>query len=307
MKNSKKLNNSCIKIFKLLQLVYEDNAEYEKVITIFQDEIKDSSTNNIQVTLNKYLNTLKVFGIKIEKENNKFKLKSSLYTMQLTIDDIKALGILSNSINNFPNENLKEEISELITNLKLRMSNKDKQTLDSLSKNIDYEFDFYYSNLKEQINTCEQLCKDKFLINIIYERKNKQETCKCIPKELIYNSKNVILKVYKNESNQYLEIPLNSIISINKLPQISNNIELGTTVVFKLKNRLAKSYKLKENEYSDGFDNEGNLIVINKNESLDKLIQRLLRYSSNCEIISPKHLRQKMISIITQTLNNYDD
>ncbi len=69
---------------------------------------------------------------------------------------------------------------------------------------------------------------------------------------------------------------------------------------------VAKTYKIKENEYSDGYDEDGNLVVINKNEPFDKLLNRLMRYSYNCEIISPKPLRDKMINKINETLMNYE-
>lgn len=82
---------------------------------------------------------------------------------------------------------------------------------------------------------------------------------------------------------------------------------MPTTVVYKLKNRLAKTYKIKENEYSDGYDESGNLIVINKNEPFDLLLNRLMRYMYNCEIISPKQLRDKMIEKINDTLKNYEN
>ena len=63
-KNNPKLNDGCIKMFKLLLLLYQDKADYESVKDIFKNDFDDEqSTNNIQVVLNKYLNTLKVFGI----------------------------------------------------------------------------------------------------------------------------------------------------------------------------------------------------------------------------------------------------
>ena len=79
-KDSQKLNDGCIKIFKLLELLYQDKADYQSVINIFIDDFnEDQTTNNIQVVLNKYLNTLKVFGLNVVKENNKFTLFNSFY------------------------------------------------------------------------------------------------------------------------------------------------------------------------------------------------------------------------------------
>ena len=88
---------------------------------------------------------------------------------------------------------------------------------------------------------------------------------------------------------------------------MSNKIEMKTTVVFKLKNRLAKTYKLKENEYSEGFDEEGNQTIVNKSGVLNTLIPRLLRYSYDCEIITPKYLREEMKSIINEIINQYEE
>ena len=76
MKSSKKLNEGCIKIFKLLTLLYEDKAEYNDVVEIFMDESYDQTPNNLQVNINKYFNTLKIFGIKVKKKKNKYKLLS---------------------------------------------------------------------------------------------------------------------------------------------------------------------------------------------------------------------------------------
>ena len=66
-KQNKKLNEGCLKIFKFIKLLYEDKAYYKDVTDIFRDEFNSQTNNNIQVCLNKYINALKVFGIKITK------------------------------------------------------------------------------------------------------------------------------------------------------------------------------------------------------------------------------------------------
>lgn len=307
MTNSNKSNFGCIKIFQLLTLLYEDRADYDSVFNIFKDEIGAQSSNNIQVCMNKYINTLKVFGIKLVKENNKYKILSNLYSLDLTLEDLKSLSILINSIENFPDENVVENINTFITNMKLRMNNSDKLTLNKLQTNFEYDFSFYYSNIREQIEQCQQICKENFMIYLLYLKNNQEIQSKCNPKEVLFDSKTAYLKVYDVVQRQNLEIPISSILSIARLPQKVSKVEMSSTVVYKLKNRLAKTYKLKENEYSDGFDEQGNLVVINKNETQEKLLQRLMRYSFNCEIISPKTLRQEMIKRINQTISQYDE
>lgn len=305
MKNNKKLNEGCLKIFQLLELLYEDKADYDSVISIFKDEFADQSTNNIQVILNKNMNALKVFGIKVIKENNKYKMLSSLYSMPFTLDDLKAISIITNSIKEFPDEEIDKNILSFINNIQFRMGNEDKNTLNNLSQNRNYDFSFYYSNIKDQVEQCRKICKEGFIINVFYISKGQEISCKCTPQEVLYDTKNAYLKVYDTISRQNLEIPVTNILSIAKLPQIAKKVEMTTTVVYKLKNRLAQTYKLKETETSEGLNANGELIVINKGEPFDKLLQRLMRYSYNCEIVSPKNLREEMIKLINKTLNNY--
>lgn len=307
MKNNKKLNEGCLKIFQLLKLLYEDKADYDNVVEIFKDEIEEQTTNNIQVNLNKYINTLKIFGIKIKKEKHKYKLLSSLYSMKFSIEDLKSISILVSSLQKFPEVELTEDIKEFVSSLELRMDNEDKNILNCLNKIFGEDFSFYYADVREQIEQCEQVCKENFVINLTYRKKNKDITCKCSPKEVLYDSKTAYLKVYDSVVKRNLEIPITSILSITKLPQIANPIEMNTTVVYKLKNRLAKTYKVKENEYTDGRDEYGNLIVINKNEVAENLIRRLLRYSYDCEVISPKHFRDEMQRAINEIINQYEE
>ena len=128
--NNTKLNDGCIKIFKLLILLYEDKADYNSVVEIFKDDLSEQSTNNIQVVLNKYINTLKVFGIKIKKYKNKYTLQSSLYSMGYNIDDLKSISILINSTKNFPDTKITQDLNEFINSLTLRMNNEDKNKLN---------------------------------------------------------------------------------------------------------------------------------------------------------------------------------
>lgn len=305
MKSSKKLNNGCLRIFHFLMLLYEDRAYYKDVMDIFKDEISEQSANNIQVTLNKYINTLKVFGIKIKKENNKYKLLSGLYSMKFTLDDINAISIITSSVRSFPDESLVEEIEKFKKNIMLRMNNEDKARFANISSSSGYDFSFFYADIRKQVEDCEKLSKLHSNLNLIYRKNNDEIRCRCIAKEVLYDSKNAYLKVHDSTKRQTLEIPISNIIHIEVLPNKSNSIELNTTIVYKLKNRLAKTYKLKENEHSQGFDSEGNLIVINQNEPFEKLLSRLMKYTDSCELISPKFLRDDMLKLINDTLANY--
>ena len=307
MKNNKKLNEGCLKIFHLLELLYNDKADYDSVVSIFKDEIDETSVNTIQVNLNKYFNTLKIFGIKIKKENNKFKLLSSLYSMNFTIEDLKAISLLTTSVNSFPDIDLTQDVNEFLQSLETRMNNEDKNKLNELKQNTPTDNSFYYTDLREQIKECEQVCKENCKITVIYKKRKKEIRCNCTPKDVVYDSKNAYLKVHDYIKHNLIEIPINSILTIIKSPSVASTIEMNTTVIYKLKNRLAKTYKLKDDETSEGFDEDGNQTIINKSGNIDNLIPRLLRYSYDCEIISPKHLREEMKRIINETISLYEE
>ena len=302
---NEKINIGCLKIFKLLFLLYEDRAYYKDVVEIFKDEIGEKSSNNIQVILNKNMNALRVFGIKVRKEKNKYRLHSSLYSMNFTPEDIKSINLLNASKDNFPDKDVQNNISHFIKHLILRMNNKDKTQLSKLKTN--YDFSFYYSDLKTQIQQAETLCKNGFHVDIIYIKNNNNYECSGEAKEVLYDSKNVSIVISNIIKNEQYVIPLSNILQLKESPLKSTNKELTTTVVYKLKDRLAKTYKLKENEYSRGFDKDGNQTIVCRNEPFDSLLKRLMRYSFSCEILTPKFLREQMKTLIKEALKNYEE
>ena len=302
--NSDKINAGCLKIFKLLYLLYEDKAYYQDVVNIFKDEVGNKSANHLQVIVNKNLNALRVFGIKVKKVKNKYQLDSSLLSMKFTDEDIKSINILESVKDNFPDSATKEDLNLFLNQLAIRMSEKDKLKLSQLKTN--YDFSFHYASSKSQIEIVENLCKNSSHVDIIYMKNNKDAECSGEAKEVLYTSKNILFVVADMIKNEKYIIPLSNIYQLKESPSLAARKELTTTVVYKLKNRLAKTYKLKANEYSQGFDENGNQTIVCRDEAFDVLLSRLMRYSYNCEILSPKFLREQMKELIKDTLKNYE-
>ena len=63
-KISDKYNEACIKVFDMLKLLSNGTARYRDIIELFTSSEK-SENAAANVILNKYLNTLKIFGINI--------------------------------------------------------------------------------------------------------------------------------------------------------------------------------------------------------------------------------------------------
>ena len=287
---------------QLIVLLYEDRAYYKDVIDLFKSNLGEQSVNNIQVTLNKYLNALKIFGIKVIKDQNQYRLEKGFYSMEFTAEDIKSIGLLANTCEKFPDKQIVQNINSFINKLQLRMNKNDITKLSELINK--YDFSFYYSDMKTQIELAQEICKKGMIAEFSYLKNNKTCNCRGKAKELIYNSKNAYLRIYETDSKGNIDIPLQNILSYHESPQRASEKEFETTVVYELKNRLAKTYKYKENEYMRDFSN-GVLTVVNNGEPMDKLFSRLMRYSYNCTITNPKSYARKMYDLISETLDNY--
>ena len=312
MKNNKlKINNGCLNIFKLLILLYNNEAEYSKVIEIFKNDLEhdenydDKKLNNLlQVILNKYINALKVFGIKVHKKKNQFILDSSIYSLDYTLQDLKALSIILSASEKLQDEDISKDMADLKFNLLLRMDNSAKNILNNFENNND--FSFFYTDFKDQINKCKYYAKEGSSLDIVYLNRNKEINCICEAKDVLYDFKTAYFRVYDTKKNENVDIPLPAILSIKFLPNRIKAFINTKTVVYKLKGRLAHTYKLKPNEKLDNKkDNE--ITIINKDEPLDKLFSRLMRYSDLCEIITPISLRREMLSLLDNTLALYKE
>ena len=158
----------------------------------------------------------------------------------------------------------------------------------------------------EQVKKCEKYCQDKLKLEIIYtDDKGEEINLVCSPIEQIYQKRKICLKAIGQNGSRVYEIPIENIISIKQLPSSSSSQSIPTTVVYRIKNRLARNYKIRDWERLDKIESDGSHIIVNKNEDLHSLINRLMRYGRQCEIISPKFLKEEMIENINKTLANY--
>lgn len=303
-KFKEKYNDGCIKIFKLLELLYEDKAEYDDVMAIFSGDEEDAEKQH--VTLNKFLNTLKVFGTKVTKTNNRFEMQNIPFALQFDIDDLKSINLLNKVIELLPAGKNKDGLAEFLKNIESRFDDKTKLKFKEISSNDNKDYTFYYSNLKEQIEECEKYCQSDYKLTVKYLDKNKEVSTYCNAKQLIFDNKSAYLRIYKINENVFHDILITNIISIKQMPTKKNENEQTQHVAFKLKRDLAKSYVLKEGEKIGEFCADGSMIVINRDEPIDTLLKRLMKYDYECTILRPHALRDKMKEMINDTLKNYE-
>ena len=305
-KLTEKYNDACVKIFEFLKMLHNEEAEFQKVIELFSAGEYDGSSNT-HVTLNKYLNALKIFGIKVKKINNEYKILNSIQQLNFDKEDIKSLDIIKNAGNMILTGKNKKYFDKFINMIEIRIdsaSNSLKETLENSSNNNNYQL--FHNDLIKQIHKYEQYCQDNKKLEITYiNNKNEQINLVCSPVEIIYLKRNVCFKVLGNNGNRIYEIPIDSILNSKQLPALASSTSIPVTIVYKIKNRLALNYRIRDWERVETILNDGSKIIINKNEDLDFLIKRLMRYGKDCEIISPKFFKEEMIRAIDNTLSNY--
>lgn len=306
-KLTEKYNDACIKLFEFLKMLYQGDVEFKRVINHFSDG-EYNGKSNTHVTLNKYLNTMKIFGIKVKKINGKYRMYNSPYKLKFDLDDLKSIKCLKKAGEILPDGKNKINFESFIRALEIRFDESAQNICQVENSTQNLYLEFANSEITDQLQYCMKLCQDKQKLEIIFTNEKGEEiNLLCSPVEQIYQKRKLCLKVLGNNGTRVYDIPIDNIKSIKQLPVASSTQAIPTTVVYRIKNRLAKNYKIREWERVDKIEYDGSHIIVNKNEDLNLLVQRLMRYGTQCTIISPKFLKEEMIERINDTLKNYEE
>lgn len=304
MKTSKKCDTS-IRVLETLKILSKGSASIQDIINYFEQFDPNNRIYTNEVIL-KYINTLKVFGFKFTKTKDKYILLNSPNQFEFNENDLKSLYLLEKFSGLFPEEKVKSEVNYFIDDLKKRFNSNTKLLSNNITKPDFVNFELNYSKHVNRIKEYEGYCIEKQKIKIIYKKKEKSELSIIVePIEIKYQGSEVYLSVYNALSAQIYDINFNSIVKVEQLPLKSNSTNMLSSITFELKNRLAKGYRLHEGEKLLQVKPNGSIIVLNQNEDQSILLKRLMRYGENCELISPKSVREEMKNIIQSTLNNY--
>lgn len=287
-------------------MLYSGDVEFKKVINHFSDG-EYNGKSNTHVTLNKYLNAMKIFGIKVKKINHKYRMLSSLYKLKFDLNDLKSIKILKQAGDILPEGKTKVNFDSFIRALELRFDESAQNICQVENSTQNLYLEFANAEITEQLKYCAKLCQDKQKLEIIFtDEKGEDINLLCSPLEQIYEKRKLCLRVLGNNGSRVYDIVTDNIKSIKQLPIASSVQSIPTTVVYRIKNKLAKNYKLRDWERVDKIEYDGSLIIINKNEDLNLLTKRLMRYGTQCSIVSPKFLKEEMIERINRTLANYE-
>ena len=300
-----KYNESCIKIFSLISLFIEGEAVFNDVIKLFANP-DGTLAQKSNVLLNKYMNTLEIFGIQIKKEKNKYYLIKMPFSLSFSEEELYAIALLKSALNFLPNGKNKRNIKYFISELEKRYDFETKKLNIVISQTRNYDLSFYFMRFEKQIESCENYCQEGNKIDILYSDENSCDVHMiCTPLELKYFDSIVCFSVFDSLSRQIYDIPIDKIKNINSIKLNADKVRTCTTVMFRIKGDLVKRYKLREWEKLEKTEEDGSQIIVNSGEDFKSLSVRLFKYGTCCEILTPKYLRLKIAKMVSNTLKNY--
>lgn len=253
----------------------------------------------------KYINTIKLLNIDITKTNNKYHLNKSLSGIHFDKRDLSIIEFLKKYTNQISHNSIKNNIENSLQIIEQSFS---KETLSFIKKNRVRAYLPQKPLTFKDHNTekFENYCNEGLKLKILYKDDSTklEKTYFIAPLQIIYKKGIAILTAFDTKENCYKEFLIKNILETEQTPQkLSHNP--STSVLFKLKNRLANSYVLKKGETIIEQNNDF-LIVSNKTEDKNLLLKRLLRYFDQCEILYPKSYQKNLIDMITEMEKMYE-
>lgn len=301
----KKTSDTSIRVLETLKFLYKNSASIQDIIFYFEklDPYNRIYTNEVIL---KYINTLKVFGFRFLKEKDKYVILNVPNQLDFDKNDLKAIYLIEKFSELLPEERIKTEINKFMQELEKRLSDNTRLLSHRITKPDYINLEFDYSKYAEQIKEYEKYCIEGQRLKITFKNQNHTDTTAMVePNDIKYRGNEVYLCVYNPASAQIQDINFNSILQIEQLPLKSNSQGMLSSVTFQLKDRLAKVYKLHEGEKLLQIKSDSSIVILNQKEDRVMLLKRLMRYGENCEVISPKNLREEMKQMIHSTLKNY--
>lgn len=309
MRQKIKKNETSLRVLEVLKMLIAEPVSAEDLITKIgiQQNIDNIYTKE---TLLKYFNTLELVGLKIEKrkKDKKYSLKNFPVEIELTEKELKVLCLLEGYVKNLYQKRIETPFYEFLKNLERGFSKETLAIYKSIKSNNVMKTDIDFLCSSSLIRKLEKFCIDSQKLKIGYLSKSNKSTEIFIvePKSILYEVDKVYLVVYNPKLAQNQKLLLENIIHVVQLPQKAGFNSSPNTVVFELKGRLAKSYKLKEGEKLINYSGN-NMVVSNSKEDKMILFKRFLKYGENCKILQPVVMRKEFISFVDKVLKNLGD
>ena len=280
-----KKNISGMQVLKTLQVLLEGNYKMSELLEKLNANEKEPFFNNSVVS--KYINTCRFCGIDISKINNRYYISSMPFGLHLSQRDVELLAEMQNIARKIFSTKFNKNFDKFLLKID-KYSNKQLAKVEK--RTIDIVYERFYKAISQ-----------KRRILLIFKIKTVLEV---IPVDIIDIKGRKMFKVIDDNNNEQL-ISVEKISGLEILDKKFKEEE--QTVTFKLYEGLASRYTLREYEEILTNNLPEYIVVKNIGEEKDKLISRLLRYDSKCEIISPQSYRDEIKAMLNKMLENYGE
>ena len=303
MNKPEKKHDTGLRILEVLKILLEKNLSKTELI----EKLKENDlVENVysQEAFLKYFNTFELSGLKLNRFQGKYSLNNALLKINLSKKEQEMLVLLIKSIKKLNNKS--EE--EIMKNFFLKIDKYVGIDLNNELNNIaNKETSIQNSNIRNNvIETLKHLIYEEQKVNITYKKTdNTEETDTFELKEIIEKDNCIYVVCYSPLLGRNRKININSIKSLNQLPQKISGVCYLNSIVFEVYGRLASLYRLKPSEKVIDFSNN-HLTISNTEEDKDSLLLRLLKYGENCKIIRPKSLQEEFINLTNDILKNLE-
>ena len=304
MKN-KKIADSGLRILEVLKALSKSPLSIDEMLKLIADN-EEIETVYTRETFNKYINTLKLAGFEIHKIDNRYVMTNTLNLINLSNENLRVFKFLRKYAEKIY---LNETNEDVIGFFDIVEKSLDEDTTKRFLKNkrsIGLK-NFELKIPSEVVKKYENYCSDKQKLNLVVLENDEEKEYKIDPRKIKYEKEFVYLLGYDYINDEFKKFKIKDIKKCKQLPQKSPENKSSKFITLRMKDRLAKSYVLKENEKVIKSDNSDELLIANTNEDVNSLISRILRYGENCEILYPKSVRENFKTSIDKILELYDE
>lgn len=311
-----KISSTAYRVLLLMQLLNDKNYSIENLNSIFSHDPYIARTFTKEVIL-KYLNTIRSAGYTIPKpncaNNYTYRLEKAPITVSLNEEEIETLATLENHVMGLYQCRMEKNFNNIIEKISRFLPEKEVSLLNEKrneNKNNFQQLHSRYEQYSHLIKKFEQYCIEDQRVIVKYKFPLDEEEKQLIlePKSIKYDSNDVYISGYNSITREKQLLHLNNILDIKQLPEKSKFNYVLSPIIFKLKGRVAKGYRLYEDEKIAGEDLEAGTITIAAYvDDKNMLLQRLLKYGDFCEVLYPKFLRDQIVKMVKNALKNYQN
>lgn len=254
-------------------------------------------------TVSKYINTLREVGCRIPRASNRndysYELQQTPFPLVLETDEADIAGKLLEQLLQHPDEGLSKSYRDFLDHLSWAIHLKEWSTNNGQEPLLFPKLAQYRKLLK----TYQRYCDDAFHLHVLYQEDTGKGPHELYlePQEVLQQGNHLLLVAVDCNSHQPVSLDVNRILEAKQLPSKNRRPPVSISVTFALYGRLAKSYRLYADERVISHT-ENTLVIKAKVNTPEELLNRLMKYGSACEILSPQKLRDRAKERITHML-----